>query len=103
MFFLADRLNSSMVGTVGAFRLRILAGGDWRVFSMSSSSTFESLSWACSAVLLLELSLGLLRRYFHFLTVDLLPNAYRYRSVSSAFSLVPSGSSKATEREEAEP
>ena len=58
VFFLADHLNSVMGMTVGALRLRILAEGGWRVFSMSSSSTFESLSWSCSTVLLLELLLG---------------------------------------------
>ena len=75
---------------------------DWKVISMSSSSSFESLPWGCSTVLLLEFSLFFLRRYFHFWTVALLPNAYKYRSASIAFNLDPSGSSNATEREETE-
>ena len=77
--------------------------GCCRVISTSSSSSLGSLAWLCSSALLLELSLFILRRYFHFLTEALLPKAYRYRSVSSAFILEPSGSSKVTEREEADP
>jgi len=70
---------------------------------MSSLSFIETLSWSCSTALLLELSLGLVGRYFHFLTVDLFPKAYRYLSVSNAFIFALSGSSKVTEREEADP
>ena len=77
--------------------------GCWRVILTSSSSSLGSLAWLCLSTLLLELSLFFLRRYFHFLTEALLPKAYRYRSVSSAFILDLSGSSKATEREEADP
>ena len=43
------------------------------------------------------------RRYFHFLTVALFPKRNKYRSASSTFSFSPLGSSKATEREDAEP
>src|SRR5579863_9115072 len=61
------------------------------------------LSWGCSAAGVWELSFVLFFRCFHFLTKDLVPNAYKYLSASGIFSLLPSGSSNATTREEVEP